>query len=196
VRIGLRFSAALAAVLPAKLRQLLQRRVKCKPFPAFPPGTAFFDVEGVPVALIPGSDGGLSSRAFDRSEPRPFPIGSVDRNGTRISETEFRADVIRLEPPGLPFEEWRKHNPQEWAAIVKRNAEDPESRALAEDMVRSLNEGVLRESLEIKSMPKPPKASPEYLTEVFGHDPALLKSALECLARREADEAIERAAER
>lgn len=55
----------------------------------WPPGTKFFDVEGLPVALIPKSDGGLGARAFDKGMPRWFPIDSVDRNGFEISEDAF-----------------------------------------------------------------------------------------------------------
>lgn len=51
-----------------------------------PPGSKFFDVDGVPVALMgpavePTSPFKSPVMAFD-STPRPFPVASLYRNGS------------------------------------------------------------------------------------------------------------------
>jgi hypothetical protein len=61
----------------------------------FPPGTEFADVEGVPVASIPLPDGGLKISAFDPEE-RGFSISSFLRNGTLITEADFRSRVALI----------------------------------------------------------------------------------------------------
>lgn len=64
----------------------------------FPKGAKFFNVEGVPVVVTPGAASKWPSViAFDPGKPpRPFPITSVKRNGSPVSEAEFRIDA------GLP----------------------------------------------------------------------------------------------
>jgi hypothetical protein len=59
----------------------------------FPDGSEFFDVEGVPVVLLPAKPGAIpSAMAFDPGKPpRPFPVTSVLRNGSPVKEAEFRA---------------------------------------------------------------------------------------------------------
>jgi hypothetical protein len=77
----------------AKLRQRWpQLRAKRKSLPVeFPTGTGFLDVEGVPVSVSPR----LAATAWDCASPRPFSTDSALRNGTRITDAEFRADVAR-----------------------------------------------------------------------------------------------------
>ena len=55
----------------------------------FPPGTRFFDVEGVPAAMIPLPDGGMRVSAFDEAEPRWFSMSSLMRNGGEVTEADF-----------------------------------------------------------------------------------------------------------
>jgi hypothetical protein len=59
----------------------------------FPPGTIFADVEGVPVAEVPGD----SPWAWDKHEPRRFSSVSFDRNGTVVDEPAFRRLVARYQ---------------------------------------------------------------------------------------------------
>jgi hypothetical protein len=65
----------------------------------FPSRAELLDVEFVPVAI-----GALSSppycAAFDVEPPRPFPFDSARRNGTAISEAEFRYLVSRARQVG------------------------------------------------------------------------------------------------
>jgi hypothetical protein len=99
---GTMFWPPIAAII-AKLRQHWpQLRARRKPLPAFPPGTKFLDVEGVPVSVTPR----FVSTAWDHASPRPFPTDSAWRNGTPITEAEFRADVARIDPPVPSLEEW------------------------------------------------------------------------------------------
>lgn len=49
----------------------------------------FFDVEGVPVKFERAASGGMAVLAFDSVPPRRFPIDSVYRNGSEITENEF-----------------------------------------------------------------------------------------------------------
>ncbi|MFZ5558691.1 MAG: hypothetical protein ACOZDY_18580 [Pseudomonadota bacterium] len=88
--------------------------------PAFPEGTKFFNVEGVPVSLTPEG----VCKAWD-PEPRRFPLSSVYRNGTIITFEEFRADVDRAN-----FERLRAMSHKE------------RSRLIAQEFVDSLNKGV------------------------------------------------------
>ena len=54
----------------------------------FPPGTRFFDVEGIPVAWSPLPDGGMRLGAYD-PELRFFPMSSVERNGMEVDAAAF-----------------------------------------------------------------------------------------------------------
>jgi hypothetical protein len=76
------------------------------PFPEFPAGTEFYDVEGVPVALKPMG----VSVAFDPG-PRWFPLTSVGHNGTRVSEEQFKRHVARRKDEAAPD---GLHQPREW----------------------------------------------------------------------------------
>jgi len=67
---------------------------------AFPAGTKFFDVEGVPVTRAPES---WICRAWDKPEPRFFPAPSVLRKGELISEARFRQMVARCDPAFAAF---------------------------------------------------------------------------------------------
>ena len=58
----------------------------------FPKGSEFFNVEGVPVVLMRPPGKLPSATAFPpRDQPRTFPFGSVMRNGSPVTEGEFRA---------------------------------------------------------------------------------------------------------
>lgn len=52
----------------------------------FSPDTTFWDVDGIPVSR---DRDGAGVEAWDRSEPRPFDPGSLDRNGGLISKSDF-----------------------------------------------------------------------------------------------------------
>ena len=58
-----------------------------------PKGSTFWNVEGIPVVVSPKPGTPIPSvRAFPPSgPPRPFPYGSVMRNGSPVSDAEFRA---------------------------------------------------------------------------------------------------------
>ncbi|MGH8713384.1 MAG: hypothetical protein ACREYB_05195 [Casimicrobiaceae bacterium] len=93
--------------------------------PVFPEGTTFFNVEGVPVAVTPRSGGkGPLATAFDPGKPpRPFPLPSVLRNGSPVTEARFR-DYADLPADGIPV--LRDDDPINWntaaAADVERIA--------------------------------------------------------------------------
>jgi len=57
--------------------------------PEFPPGTRFWDVDGILVASV----GVTGARALDTSTPRKFSRSSANRNGAPILEAAFRALV-------------------------------------------------------------------------------------------------------
>ena len=100
-----------------------------------------------------------------------------------VSGTKFWPPIIAAAIATLrQFTQRRaKSNPQ----ISTLRTLDPETQALAESMVKSLNEAVLRDSQ--KPRPQHPKGDPEAVKKAM---------ALEYLAQREADEAIARAAVR
>jgi hypothetical protein len=50
-----------------------------------PLGTRFWDVQGVPVAVIPTHDSGSLVRAYDSPLPRPFARGALIRYGAYMS---------------------------------------------------------------------------------------------------------------
>jgi hypothetical protein len=58
---------------------------------AFPTGTEFFDVEGIPVSLTAAS----ICRAWDGAEPRVFSPSSAKQKGRAVSESEFRRLVAQ-----------------------------------------------------------------------------------------------------
>lgn len=68
----------------------------------FPRSVRFADVEGVPATLDEATG---VCRAWDSPEPRRFPVSSFDRNGTLLSEDEFRArlDAAIKFPEGTRF---------------------------------------------------------------------------------------------
>lgn len=67
----------------------------------FPDGSEFFDVEGVPVVLTRPPGKIPVAMAHDPGKPpRPFPFGSVMRNGSPVDEARFRA--IADLPANLP----------------------------------------------------------------------------------------------
>lgn len=62
----------------------------------FPKGSEFFNVEGVPVLLVRPPGKLPCATAFPpRDQPRAFPFESLMRNGSPVTEAEFRVD------PGL-----------------------------------------------------------------------------------------------
>lgn len=65
----------------------------------FPPLARFWDVDGVPVALVPTGGDNLTFVAYD-PEPRLFLSPSVFRNGTPISASAFRAISARFAASG------------------------------------------------------------------------------------------------
>lgn len=66
----------------------------------FPSGTTFLDVEDVPVAFIRFPDGTSTFIAYD-PDPRLYLRPSVFRNGTPISESDFRAAAARSAASGI-----------------------------------------------------------------------------------------------
>src|SRR6516162_3013511 len=54
-----------------------------------PRGTRLWNVQGIPVAVIPALDEESLVRAYDSPIPRPFARGSVIRYGTCISSKDW-----------------------------------------------------------------------------------------------------------
>lgn len=69
--------------------------------PAFPAGTEFLDVDGIPVSLgnVPGSP--YWATAWDGKPPRAFDLNSARRKGVAVSETQFRISVSALATTGF-----------------------------------------------------------------------------------------------
>ena len=62
----------------------------------FPPGTSFIDVEGIPVAFIRFEDDNTFTFVAYDPDPRLFLRPSVFRNGSAMSEGDFRTAAARL----------------------------------------------------------------------------------------------------
>lgn len=62
----------------------------------FPRGSRFYDVAGVPVALIPARSRMVVIAYFP--EPRPFSIDRLIRDGTPLDAETFRARATHQRP--------------------------------------------------------------------------------------------------
>ncbi len=94
---------------------------------SLPKGSKFFDVDGVPVALVPTSEGGMSTKAFDPIE-RSFPRDSLERKGAPLSDSEFDDFVDSFQASSTP-------------ALKGQNPAVP---AWAQDLVDNLNRNVMK----------------------------------------------------
>jgi hypothetical protein len=54
-----------------------------------PPDAQLWDVEGIPVAVIPIGNGGMQVQAFDSPVPRSFSRFSVAQRGRRIAKDRW-----------------------------------------------------------------------------------------------------------
>jgi hypothetical protein len=64
----------------------------------FPPGTEFYDVDGTPVACLPGQP----PKRFDTNPPADYDAQDLFENGVMTTREDFLAMIARIESASRP----------------------------------------------------------------------------------------------